>query len=58
MNPLKRSKNEVEEMLRRGLFDCLMSNSNENGIDFFEADIDTILKKNLKPVGEVRWGQD
>lgn len=44
-------------MLRRGLFDCLMSNSNENGIDFFEADIDTILKKNLKPVGEVRWGQ-
>lgn len=58
LNPLKRSKNEVEEMLRRGLFDCLMSNSNENGIDFFEADIDTILKKNLKPVGEVRWGQD
>ena len=57
LNPLKRSKNEVEEMLRRGLFDCLMSNSNENGIDFFEADIDTILKKNLKPVGEVRWGQ-
>lgn len=54
LNPLKRSKNEVEEMLRRGLFDCLMSNSNENGIDFFEADIDTILKKNLKPVGEVR----
>ena len=53
LNPLKRSKNEVEEMLRRGLFDCLMSNTNENGIDFFEADIDTILKKNLKPVNVV-----
>ena len=51
LNPLKRSKNEVEEMLKRGLFDCLINNDDANGIDFFEADIDTILKKNLKSVG-------
>ena len=53
LNPLKRSKNEVEEMLKRGLFDCLMNNDDANGIDFFEADIDTILKKNLKSVGSL-----
>ena len=53
LNPLKRSKNEVEEMLKRGLFDCLMNIDDANGIDFFEADIDTILKKNLKSVGSL-----
>ena len=58
LNPLKRSKNEVEEMLKRGLFDCLMNNDDANGIDFFEADIDTILKKNLKSVGSLGHGDE
>ena len=50
LNPYKRSKNEVEEMLRRGLFDCIMDSSATTSMEFFEADISTILEKNTRAV--------
>ena len=50
LNPYRRSKNEVEEMLRRGLFDCIMDSSVATSLEFFDADIDSILAKNAHPV--------
>lgn len=50
LNPYRRSKNEVEEMLRRGLFDCIMDSSVATSLEFFDADIDSILQKNTRPV--------
>lgn len=50
LNPYKRTKNEVEEMLRRGLFDCIMDSSATTSMEFFEADISTILEKNTRAV--------
>ena len=50
LNPYRRSKNEVEEMLRRGLFDCIMDSSVATSMEFFDADIDSILAKNAHPV--------
>ena len=54
LNPYRRSKNEVEEMLRRGLFDCIMDSSVATSMEFFDADIDSILAKNAHPV---RFGE-
>ena len=50
LSPYKRSKNEVEEMLRRGLFDCMMNGSAATSLEFFDEDIDTILEKNTRSV--------
>ena len=52
LNPYKRSKNEVEEMLRRGLFDCIMDSSVATSMEFFEADISNILENNTRAVGD------
>ena len=49
LNPYRRSKNEVETMLRRGLYNCLMEDTTQS-VNFFDADIGTILKKNTRSV--------
>ena len=41
---------EVEEMLRRGLFDCIIAEDKATALNFFDADIDTILKNNTRSV--------
>ena len=42
LNPLRRSKNEVEEMLRRGLYKCVMEDADTDALDF-DLDLDAIL---------------
>ena len=45
LNPLRRSKNEVEEMLRRGLYKCVMEDTDAASLDF-NLDLDAILAGN------------
>ena len=42
LNPLRRSKNEVEDMLRRGLYKCVMEDSDSASLDF-NVDLDSLL---------------
>ena len=51
-NPLKRSKREIEELLRKGIYGCILEDDeNDEAIEkFLNTDIDTIMKENTRNI--------